>query len=135
MGEKTNIKELHRRSLVKSLLWRIIGVFWTWIGAYIILLFVPPSKQSAAFIATLIVVYHHSTRMIMYYIYERIWSSVKWGRSATPCPMSYREKLLWAAGTVLGLALIFFLLLEVNPKIKENQSPKAVSKDSRTESE
>lgn len=40
---KTN--ELHRRTLVKSLLWRLIGIVWTWIGAYIILLFVPPSHQ------------------------------------------------------------------------------------------
>ena len=78
--KKDGFKELHRRSLVKALLWRIIGVIWTWIGAYVILMFVPPSKQSAAFIATLIVFYHHSTRMIMYYAYERVWASIGWGR-------------------------------------------------------
>ena len=122
MEDESNMKELHRRSLVKSLLWRVIGVVWTWFGAYIILLFVPPSKQSAAFIATLIVVYHHSTRMVMYYAYERIWASVKWGRSAAPRPMSIKEKLLWSAGTTLALATIFFLLLEVHPKIKAKQS-------------
>ena len=44
--------ELRRRSLVKSLLWRVIGVLWTWIGAYIILLLIPPSRTSAALIAT-----------------------------------------------------------------------------------
>lgn len=123
MKEETNVKELRRRSLVKSLLWRVIGVVWTWVGAYIILLFVPPSKQSAAFIATLIVVYHHSTRLVMYYAYERIWASIKWGHStAPPHPMSTKEKLLWSIGTTLALAAIFFLLLEVHPKMKAKQS-------------
>lgn len=124
MEEKQNMKELRRRSLVKSLLWRVIGIIWTWIGAYIILLFVPASRQSAAFIATLIVVYHHSTRMIMYYAYERIWASVRWGRSSAPCPMSIKEKILWSTLTAVALALIFFLLLEVHPKAKQsaNQS-------------
>lgn len=120
--EEKNEKELHRRSLVKSLLWRIIGIIWTWIGAYIILLFVPPSRQTAAFVATLIVIYHHSTRMIMYYVYERIWASIKWGRSSTPYPVSIKEKILWATLTIVALALIFFLLLHVHPKIKEKQS-------------
>ena len=111
-------KELRRRSLVKSLLWRVIGVVWTWVGAYFILLLVPPSHRSAALIATLIVVYHHSTRMIMYYAYERLWASVAWGHDAVPVPMSRREKLLWSIGTMVALALIFFLLLEMHPRIR-----------------
>lgn len=120
--EGQKVKELHRRSLVKSLIWRVIGVVWTWVGAYIILLFVPPSRQSAVLIATLIVVYHHSTRMVMYYAYERIWASIAWGRSSAPDPMSKRERAVWAFGTALALAFIFFLLLEVHPKIKAKQS-------------
>ena len=35
--------------------------------------------------------------------------------------MSRRAKILWAVGTVVALALIFFLLLEVHPKIKAKQ--------------
>lgn len=127
---KTN--ELHRRTLVKSLLWRLIGIVWTWIGAYIILLFVPPSHQSAALIATLIVVYHHSTRMIMYYVYERIWASITWGRSTSPCPMSRKEKVLWAFGTVAALTLLFFLLLGVQPNIEEKHSAQFFSPPSTT---
>ncbi len=73
--------DLKRRSLVKSIIWRIIGIGWTWIGAYFIVLLLPPNLKSASLIATLIVVYHHSTRMIMYYFYERIWSSISWGRN------------------------------------------------------
>ena len=114
--------ELKRRSLLKSLLWRVIGIVWTWAGAYIILMLVPPSRRSAAFIATLIVVYHHSTRMVMYYAYERLWASVSWGRDIPAHPMSRKEKLLWSGATAAALGLIFFLLLEVTPKIKARQS-------------
>ena len=114
-------KELRRRSLVKSLLWRLIGIVWTWMGAYVILLFVPPSRQSAAFIATLIVVYHHSTRMVMYYLYERVWASIAWGREAAPAPVSRRGRVLWLLGTVAALAVIFFLLLEVHPRVNAKE--------------
>ena len=116
------LKELRRRSLVKSLLWRIIGIVWTWVGAYIILLLIPPTRRSAALIASLIVIYHHSTRMIMYYAYERIWASVSWGRSTPARAMLWKEKIFWLIGTVITLGLIFFLLLVVTPKIKERQS-------------
>ncbi len=118
-------QELRRRSLVKSLLWRVIGVVWTWVGAYLIILLIPPSRRSAALIATVIVVYHHSTRMVMYYAYERIWASVSWGRGAAARPMSQTEKLIWAVGTIVALGLIFFLLLHVSPKIKAKQSARA----------
>jgi uncharacterized membrane protein len=115
-------KESRRRSLVKALLWRIIGVVWTWVGAYLILLLIPPSRRSAALIATVIVVYHHSTRMVMYYAYERLWASVAWGRDVPVRAMSLREKLAWTAGTMATLGLIFFFLLRVSPKIKARQS-------------
>lgn len=58
----------------------------------------------------------------MYYAYERIWVSIKWGRGSKPSPMSFREKMLWVALIAAGLALIFFLLLHVHPKIKGKQS-------------
>jgi len=121
MGDQ-KATELRRRSLVKSLVWRIIGVVWTWVGAYIILLLIPPSRRTAALIATLIVVYHHSTRMVMYYAYERIWASVAWGRDVPARALSVREKLAWLVGTVATLALIFFLLLYVSPRIKVKPS-------------
>ena len=115
-------RELRRRSLVKALLWRMIGIVWTWVGAYLILLLVPPALKTAAVIATLIVIYHHSTRMVMYYLYERVWASIGWGRGDTPAPMSGRARALWALCTLAALALIFFLLLAVHPRFKARQS-------------
>ena len=111
-------RELRRRSIVKTVLWRIIGIMWTWVGAYFIVLLIPPSRKSAALIATLIVAYHHSTRMIMYYFYERIWSSVSWGRTGTMSPMSRKEWALWTIAVLTALVIIIFLIIHVGPRIK-----------------
>ena len=110
--------ESKRRTVVKSLLWRIIGIVWTWVGAYFILIFIPEKYKTAAVIATLIVVYHHSTRMVMYYFYERIWLAVSWGRGETVPLLDANKKALWATSLILTVALIFFLLFVVTPLIK-----------------
>lgn len=113
-----NPTELKRRTITKTLIWRIIGIIWTWVGAYFIILVVPEKYSNAAIIATLIVVYHHSTRMIMYYFYERIWSNIIWGRSSeSNLKLSTRSKILWTVGTLIIIALVFFLLLYVSPLI------------------
>ena len=114
--------ELRRRSVVKSLLWRIIGIAWTWIGAYLIVLIVPPTLKNASLIATLIVIYHHSTRMVMYYIYERIWASVPWGRhdpgNDERRPMSLTEGIVWTTAVLVAMGLIFTLIRYVTPLTK-----------------
>lgn len=117
-GIETKLNENRRRSLVKALIWRFIGIIWTWIGAYVIVLLVPPSKKTAGFIATLIVIYHHSTRMVMYYFYERIWASVAWGRSDHQQHMSPRGKVIWFIGVVVALMIIFYLIIYVTPWIR-----------------
>jgi hypothetical protein len=115
--------ELRRRTIAKSLLWRFIGVVWTWVGAYFILLLTPQRFRSASLMATAIVVYHHSTRMIMYYLYERIWSNIRWGRidedKLETVAISTKRKLIWIFVVMLALALIFFLVLYVNPLMKK----------------
>ena len=69
----------------------------------------------------------------MYYGYERMWGNVKWGRDEAPDPMSRREKALWSIGTLTTLALIFYLLLEVHPKIKAKQASQLPSQMSQME--
>ena len=117
------ILELRRRTIAKSLIWRLIGIVWTWVGAYFILLLTPQRFRSASLMATSIVVYHHSTRMIMYYFYERIWSNIRWGRvdegKAETVAISPKGKLIWIFVVTLVLALIFFLILYVNPLMKK----------------
>ena len=117
--QEIKMSELKRRTLSKSLLWRFIGIIWTWIGAYLILLFVPDPYRTAAWMATLIVIYHHSTRMIMYYFYERIWASVNWGRininGKDTLAMSFHDKAIWVLATVVIIAIIFILLIFITP--------------------
>ena len=112
------VSEIKRRSVVKTLIWRVIGIIWTWIGAYLILSFAPDQYRAAAWAATLIVLYHHSTRMIMYYFYERIWAAVKWGKvregEEYALAMSSRAKLIWTLATVAVVVLIFGLLILVS---------------------
>ena len=115
--------ELRRRTIAKSLLWRLIGIVWTWVGAYFILLLTPQRFRSASLMATAIVVYHHSTRMIMYYLYERIWSNICWGRidedKLETVAISTKIKLIWIFVVMLVLALICFLILYVNPLMEK----------------
>ena len=107
--------ESKRRTLVKSIVWRLIGIVWTWVGAYLILLFIPDKYESAAIVATLIVAYHHSTRMIMYYFYERIWASIKWGRMEEVSLLNAKKKAIWTAAIIAGIVVVFYLLLVVTP--------------------
>jgi len=120
---ETKMLELKRRSVIKSLLWRFIGIIWTWIGAYLILLFTPAKYRTAALLATFIVIYHHSTRMIMYYFYERIWASINWARinedEKDKSAMSFRDKVIWASAIVAALAVIFSLIIFVAPMMKK----------------
>ena len=114
--------ETRRRSVTKSLLWRLIGIVWTWVGAYLIILWTPERFQKAVWISTFIVVYHHSTRMVMYYAYERFWSRVRWGRTGPgaeiPPPLTPRAKMLWAAATLVLVAALFYLILFVTPLVR-----------------
>ncbi|HUS46719.1 MAG TPA: hypothetical protein VNA25_05725 [Phycisphaerae bacterium] len=111
--------ETRRRSVTKSLIWRLVGVVWTWIGAYLIILWTPERFQKAAWISTFIVVYHHSTRMVMYYAYERLWSRIRWGRpdpgADAPPPLTLKAKAYWAAATLVVVAILFLLILYVTP--------------------
>lgn len=120
--QENRVVECRRRSVVKSLLWRLIGIVWTWIGAYLILLFVPKKFSAAAWVATFIVVYHHTTRMLMYYFYERIWTGIGWGKvdveNRTISPMPFRNKAMWVTLTITAVVLIFFLVVFVTPMIK-----------------
>ena len=115
--------ELKRRSVTKSLIWRFIGISWTWIGAYLILLFTPAKYKTEAWLATFIVIYHHSTRMIMYYFYERIWASISWGKinrdEKDTSAMSFRDKVIWVSAIVVAVVILFILIMFVGPIIKK----------------
>ena len=114
--------ETRRRTLIKTVAWRVIGIAWTWIGAYLILLFTPARYRSAAVLSTVIVAFHHSTRMAMYYGYERVWDAIAWGKcepgSSVPGPVSWRASVVWTVLGVAAVVLILVLVLYVTPLVK-----------------
>jgi len=114
--------ETKRRTLVKTVTWRVIGVVWTWIGAYLILLLAPRRYRSAIALSTLIVAFHHSTRMAMYYGYERVWAGVAWGKCEAESPLAgdiaWPAKLAWTAVAVAAIVLILAIVLYVAPLVK-----------------
>lgn len=123
MNQNPEYTELRRRTILKTIIWRIIGIAWTWFGAYFIILIVPPTWKNAAVIATLIVIYHHSTRLIMYYFYERIWTAISWGKydsdqgSVQTMPM--HDKLIWIICSSVAIGVIFFMITYAAPLIKK----------------
>lgn len=123
---QVNATESHRRTIVKSLVWRFIGIFWTWGGAFVIISMLPDSQKNAIVIATLVTAWHHSTRMLMYYAYERIWMKVPWGRlgddhDTAIKPLNLKHRIIWTSGIIFSITLIFWLLLSVTPNIKKIQ--------------
>ena len=61
--------------------------------------------------------------MVMYYAYERFWSRVQWGRTdpgaeMPPPMMPLRAKVLWAGGTLVVVAFLFYMILFVSPLMK-----------------
>lgn len=68
--------ETHARSIVKSIVWRIIGI----VLLLIICFFITKDLKEM----TIITILFHGIRMVMYYIHERIWLKIKWGRIKHP---------------------------------------------------
>ena len=60
------------RSLVKSLTWRIIAIVTTFMSIYIV-----TGKLQFAFQGALLT---NIINFILYYIHERLWNKLQWGR-------------------------------------------------------
>lgn len=74
--------EKHRRSLAKAITWRATGSVDTFVLSWLL----SGSLTIAGGIASTEVV----TKMVLYYLHERAWSAVGWGRAhrvpAAPAP-------------------------------------------------
>ncbi|HEX6789849.1 MAG TPA: DUF2061 domain-containing protein [Candidatus Krumholzibacteria bacterium] len=68
--------ETHKRSIVKSLVWRIIGV--------VLLGGIAWSVTHNWREMTVITVLFQSIRMVLYYVHERVWLRIEWGRVRHP---------------------------------------------------
>ena len=66
------MEEPHKRSLVKTLTWRIVASLDTFVIGWII----TGSWKMGGSIASIEVL----TKFFFYYFHERIWNKIKWGR-------------------------------------------------------
>ena len=66
------MKETKFRSLTKTIIWRVIATLITWLVIYI---FTKEISQSL-----IITVIAALVSMLAYYIHERIWNNIKWGK-------------------------------------------------------
>lgn len=68
--------DTRKRSWVKSITWRLVGVVLLGLVSYLI------TKDWKAM--TKITVLFHGIRVILYYYHERIWQRVSWGKLRHP---------------------------------------------------
>ncbi len=64
------------RSWTKSFTWRIIGI--------IILLLLSYAVTGSIAKASLITLLFHLIRVILYYVHERVWEKISWGKGTDP---------------------------------------------------
>jgi uncharacterized membrane protein len=64
--------EAHRRSLVKAVTWRSLGSIDTFLISYII--------TGRVTLAGSIAGTELFTKFVLYYLHERIWAVIRWGR-------------------------------------------------------
>lgn len=69
---KDVISESPKRSIAKSVSWRIVGTIDTIIISWIV-----TGTLSLAFSIGLVELV---TKMVLYFFHERIWNSIKWGK-------------------------------------------------------
>ena len=77
--------ESRKRSWVKSLVWRVVGVVLLGAIAY----WVTGNWEQM----TIITLIFHGVRVVLYYTHERIWDQIAWGRVVTLTDLSLRRPL------------------------------------------
>jgi len=72
---KNQIKETHIRSIIKAVSYRLLGS-----GATGLLTWIVTQKLDFAFFVS---IGDFAIKIILYYLHERIWSRIKWGKDKT----------------------------------------------------
>lgn len=84
--------ESHVRTIVKSVVWRLLGIAVLMVVTYVF--------TSSLIQSTMINFLHHSAFIFIYYFHERVWLRVKWKRKRWVKPFTYEVVL---GHLVLGL--------------------------------
>jgi len=76
MKEKRKTLETRARAWVKSVVWRILGIVILGVISWL----VTHSLKEM----TVITIIFHGVRVILYYLHERVWERINWGRIKHP---------------------------------------------------
>ncbi len=68
--------ETHRRALVKSISWRLLAVFVLGVISWVV-------TQSWIKVGMITIIYN-LIQVFLYYLHERIWDMIRWGRVKHP---------------------------------------------------
>lgn len=77
-----------RRSLVKAVSWRLLGTVDTLILSFVLMTVIGPifgfnpEKGEALETAGLIAITEVITKMVLYFVHERLWAKLKWGTAS-----------------------------------------------------
>jgi len=74
------MQEIKKRSLIKALSWRITGS----VDTFLLSLLITGQIKYAASISFTEVV----TKVFLYYIHERVWGKIVWGKQINPASIS-----------------------------------------------
>ena len=96
-----DFRENHRRSISKSVVWRLFGVLFLALITYLF--------TGNWIVTTAITLCHHSVFILVYYLHERFWDWTSWLRYSTAKPivrMVLYETIL--GNLILGLISLGF---------------------------
>ncbi len=78
----------HRRHIAKAISWRVVGTLDTLVLSFLLLTFLGPwlgiqnSRAHHAETASYIAGTEIATKILLYYVHERLWTRFNWGRQA-----------------------------------------------------
>lgn len=84
---KKHPKDTHFKSLSKAVSWRIIGTIDTIIISFVIIHFFgrhEPLKVPAIFQASTIGLAELFTKILLFYLHERVWNNIQYGKNPAP---------------------------------------------------
>ncbi|MGI8840457.1 MAG: DUF2061 domain-containing protein [Caulobacteraceae bacterium] len=71
------------RSAAKAITWRIFGSLDTALLSFLVPMLFHVSMKSSAKIAFSIFAFESLTKIVLFYVHERMWARVLWGRADT----------------------------------------------------
>jgi len=81
LGKNTEVKESPSRSLVKALSYRILATFATFIISFIVFHnYTEKTYSEIGGISAIIAISEFILKIFFYYIHERLWANIRWGK-------------------------------------------------------